>query len=135
VAVDVNSEGKVNFDAIVKQGTNRNKTVFSKMSDLKVRCQPDGSTRAVGGLSARLVRQCSCGNTFRSLCDEQEKEGDEDVLAKPTAEEEAEATAKTKAKLEALIGGKVAAARPVQVAKTPGVSAPMHARTCATTLL
>jgi hypothetical protein len=27
----------VNFDAIVKQGTNRNKTVFTKLSDMKVR--------------------------------------------------------------------------------------------------
>lgn len=28
---------QVNFDAIVKQGTNRNKTVFTKLSDMKVR--------------------------------------------------------------------------------------------------
>ena len=36
VSVDVGSDGKVNFDAIVKQGANQNKIVFSKLSDIKV---------------------------------------------------------------------------------------------------
>jgi hypothetical protein len=36
VSVDVGADGKVNFDAIVKQGTNRNKTVFTKLADMKV---------------------------------------------------------------------------------------------------
>ena len=92
VSVDVAADGKVNFDAIVKQGTNRNKIVFSKLADMK------------GG------------------------EASEDLLTKPSAEEEAEQAAKTKNALEALIGGKIAAARPVQLAKTPGAEEPTYVR-------
>jgi SNW domain-containing protein 1 len=92
VSVDVGADGAVNFDAIVKQGTNRNKIVHSKLSDLK------------GG------------------------EGSEDLLAKPSAEEEAEQAAKTKNALEALIGGKIAAARPVQHAKNPAMQEAQYVR-------
>lgn len=41
------------------------------------------------------------------------------MLAKPTAEEETEAAAKTRRALEAIIGTKVAAARPTQIAGKP----------------
>lgn len=92
VSVDVAADGKVNFDAIVKQGTNRNKIVHSKLSDMR------------GG------------------------DADENVLSKPTPEEEAEQAAKTKSALEALIGGKIAAARPVQLAKAPGSEEPTYVR-------
>lgn len=92
VSVDVGADGSVNFDAIVKQGSNRNKIVHSKLSDLK------------GG------------------------EGSEDLLAKPSAEEEAEQAAKTKNALEALIGGKIAAARPVQHAKNPAMQEAAYVR-------
>jgi hypothetical protein len=44
VSVDVGADGKVNFDAIVKQGTNRNKTVFTKLADMKV----GGEQRKIG---------------------------------------------------------------------------------------
>ena len=92
VSVDVSADGKVNFDAIVKQGTNRNKIVFSKLSDIK------------GG------------------------EANDDLLSKPTPEEEAAQAAKTKNALELLIGGKIAAARPVQLAKNPGADEPTYVR-------
>jgi len=36
VAVDVSADGKVQYDAIVRQGTNKNKTVYSKLDDIKV---------------------------------------------------------------------------------------------------
>lgn len=92
VSVDVSADGEVNFDAIVKQGTNRNKIVFSKLSDMK------------GG------------------------DVNQDVLSKPTPEEEAAQAAKTKNALELLIGGKIAAARPVQLAKNPGADEPTYVR-------
>jgi hypothetical protein len=56
---------------------------------------------------------------FPSSSLSQEREADEDVLAKPTAEEETEAAAKTRRALEAIIGTKVAAARPTQIAGKP----------------
>jgi hypothetical protein len=121
---------QVNFDAIVKQGTNRNKTVFTKLSDMKVR-RPIGSTHIhpfLGIRSSRRLPPCfssfppslpffSFSNSSPSLS--QEREADEDVLAKPTAEEETEAAAKTRRALEAIIGTKVAAARPTQIAGKP----------------
>lgn len=128
---------QVNFDAIVKQGTNRNKTVFTKLSDMKVRHSigfrsihpiflnqyrldaPASSLVLLLPLLSFFHSPNSFLPLFPSPSLSQEREADEDVLAKPTAEEETEAAAKTRRALEAIIGTKVAAARPTQIAGKP----------------
>lgn len=119
MSVDVGSDGKVNFDAIVKQGTNRNKTVLTKLSDMKVRGE-EGCRHAGGlGLMQVVTLMAACllldGRLLAGL---QEREADQDALAKPSEEEESEAAAKTRKALEAIIGSKVAAARPTHIPQT-----------------
>jgi SNW domain-containing protein 1 len=79
VAVDVDADGEVKYDAIVKQGSNRDRTVYTSLKDMKA------------------------------------KEGDSEKLRLPSAEEEEEAAAKTRAALEGIIGAKVAASKPFTV--------------------
>ena len=80
VAVDVDENGQIRYDAIVKQGTNRNKIVQTSIADMK------------------------------------EKKGDAVSLALPSMEEEIEVTNKTKLALEALVQGKIASSKPLDVA-------------------
>lgn len=68
VAVDVDADGEVKFDAIVKQGTNRDRTMYTSLKDVKA------------------------------------KEGDEEKLRLPTAEEEQAAAEKTQAMIAGIIG-------------------------------
>jgi len=83
VAVDVDASGEVKYDAIVKQGTNRDRTVYTSLADIKA------------------------------------KEGDEEKLRLPSAQEEMEAAEKTRQALEGIIGAKVAASKPFTVPTAP----------------
>jgi len=92
VAVSVGADGTVDHTAIVKQGSNRDKTVFSKFTDLV------------------------------------EKEFDEDDLERPSEEEELKTAAKTRAAMEQLVTGKIAAAHPLHIEKSKGARDPKFVR-------
>lgn len=83
IAVDVDANGDVKYDAIVKQGGNRDKTMYTSLDDMK------------------------------------EKEADGAALRMPTADEELEASERTRAAMEQIIGAKVAASKPVTAVQAP----------------
>ena len=109
VTVDVDKEGNIRYDAIVKQGANRGKIVQTSLDDLR---EKQG---IVAGppppLSLSLLTQTP-SEFIISSSSHHHRIGDKAATALPCTDEEEATAERTRQALEALLNGKIAMAKP-----------------------